>query len=381
MRRLTLGLLLMALAAPTADAQIPLPFFKKKKKDPAAEAAAKKGPEEIAAPGAPKPAAPPAATTDSAAPAAQSGAAPAVAAQPVAAPATIDAQGQRIRTPEEEQALKNAIAQALAADQSADTSVAHIRERMARWTQVMLQDPSNVVAQSSLQQARDDLKAANERALATGKADQASRDVVAQRLNQAEIDIRAKNWTTAEQHLRFVLDQDSSNLRAKSLMSEMQKGRRLDDLKRQAMYLIPVLVILAAGLVAVVKFGAKYREDRQRKADEVAAKRAAVLQIVDGVGRGKLVTIDKDKPIFKIGAAMGAADAEKNDLVVSDSAQQVSRFHCTLVRKDGDYYLVDSSMNGTAVNGESLKRGDHHLLEDGDEITLAEVSRLKFLHT
>ena len=81
MRRLTLGLLLVALAASTADAQIPLPFFKKKKKDPAAEAAAKKGPEEIAAPGAPKPAAPPAAGPDSAAPAAQSGAAPAVAAQ------------------------------------------------------------------------------------------------------------------------------------------------------------------------------------------------------------------------------------------------------------------------------------------------------------
>lgn len=381
MRRLTLGLVLLALMAPAADAQIPLPFFKKKKKDPAAEAAAKKGPEEIAAPGAPKPAAPaPAQGADSTAPATQSGAAPAVAA-PLPAAGGVDAQGQRIRSPEEEQALKNAIAQALEADQSADTSVAHIRERMARWTQVMLQDPSNVVAQSSLQQARDDLKAANERALATGKADQASRDVVAQRLNQAEIDIRAKNWTTAEQHLRFVLDQDSSNLRAKSLMAEMQKGRRLDDLKRQAMYLIPVLVILAAGLVAVVKFGAKYREDRQRKADEVAAKRAAVLQIVDGVGRGKLVTIDKDKPIFKIGAAMGAADAEKNDLVVSDSAQQVSRFHCTLVRKDGDYYLVDSSMNGTAVNGEALKRGDHHLLEDGDEITIAAVSRLKFLHT
>ncbi len=366
MRRIVLGLLLAAALAPQASAQIP--FFKKKKKEqPPAEAAAK-GPAETPASGA----APPAAA------AAAPGSAPAVNAPP---PQPAQAGGQRVLTPDEQQALKNLIDQALQADTSPDTSVAHIRERMMRWNTVMVQDPTNVVAQNALVQARDDLKASNDRALAAGNADKGTRDVIAQRLNQAEIDIRAKNWAMAEQSLRFVLDQDSSNLRAKSLMPELEKGRRLDDLKRQAMYIIPILVVLAAGLVLVVKFGAKYREDRQKKAEEVAAKRSAVLQIVDGVGRGKLVTIEKDKSIFKIGAAMGSADAEKNDLVVSDSASQVSRFHCTLIRKDGEYFLVDSSVNGTFVNGEAVKRGDHHRLDDGDEITLADVARLKFLHT
>ncbi|MBX3145455.1 MAG: FHA domain-containing protein [Gemmatimonadales bacterium] len=368
MRRMLLVAVLIALGASNVEAQIPLPFFKKKKKPPAE---AVKPPEELPAPGTGQAAAPAAAGT---APT------PAQEAAGASGPAIVPS-GAVAQSQEERQALQNAIQQALAADQSADTSVAHIRERMARWTQVMLQDPTNVVAQSALQQARDDLRMANERALQAGKADQATRDVVASRLNQAEIDIRDKNWTTAEQHLRFVLDQDGANPRARSLMAELEKGRRLSDLQRQALYIIPVLVILAAGLVIVVKLGAKYRESRQQKADAIAATRAAVLQIVDGVGRGKLVTLDKDKGIFKIGAAQGPADAEKNDLVISDSANQVSRYHCTLVRKAGEYYLIDSSLNGTAVNGDPLKRGDHFLLDDGDEITLAEVTRLKFLHT
>ncbi|MHB1329863.1 MAG: FHA domain-containing protein [Gemmatimonadales bacterium] len=370
MRRTMLAMVLVALCASDLSAQIPLPFFKKKKKPPAE---AVKPPEEMPAPGTA-----PAQGGPTQAPAAVPGAPQQ---DPATAGPAIVPSGPAVQSQEEKQALQNAIQQALAADQSADTSVAHIRERMARWTQVMLQDPTNVVAQSALQQARDDLRMANERALQAGKADQTTRDVVASRLNQAEIDIREKNWTTAEQHLRFVLDQDSANPRARSLMAELEKGRRLSDLQRQALYIIPVLIVLAAGLVLVVKLGVKYRESRQQKADAIAATRAAVLQIVDGVGRGKLVTIDKDKAIFKIGAAQGPADTEKNDLVISDSGNQVSRFHCTLVRKAGQYYLIDSSLNGTIVNGDPLKRGDHFLLDDGDEITLAEVSRLKFLHT
>ncbi len=141
-----------------------------------------------------------------------------------------------------------------------------------------------------------------------------------------------------------------------------------------------VLVIVAVPLVLVGKWYAKKREERVAKEQTAAANRAAVLQIVDGLARGKLITLDKDKATFKIGAATGPGDTEKNDLVISDSATLVSRYHCTLIRRAGDYFLVDSSQNGTAVNGEMLKRGDHYPLEDGDEITVADVSRIKFLH-
>jgi len=237
------------------------------------------------------------------------------------------------------------------------------------------------IAQQRLQQAQNDLQTARARALEAGKADQQSTEVVRSHLGAARADINAKNWASAEQHLGAVLQQDPNHPEAKSLMAELQRSKRMDDLKRQALYIVPVLIILAAGLVLVVRWGAKYREERQRKADELAAKRAAVLQIVDGIGRGKLVTIDREKGVFKIGAAQGPGEDEKNDLVVSDSGALVSRFHCTLLRKEGDYYLVDASMNGTALNGKPVKRGEHYRLDDGDEITVAEVSRLKFLHT
>ncbi len=377
MRRILLGLLLAITIVPTADAQFGLPFFKKKKKQPPpAEAVAKSGPAETPAPGAP-----PAAPKDSAGAPQQPGSAPAIAA-PAGAAATVQgAGGQPALTAEETQILDTAIAQAVQADASPDTSIAHIKERIARWTGVLLKKSDNPIALNALQQAQADLRAANDRALQSGKADQDTRAVIASRLDQAAAAIQSKNWATAESHLQFVLERDRTNPRAKMMMPEVEHGRRIADLKRQAMYIMPVLLLLGVGMAFVIRFGAKHREDGQKKADELAAKRAAVLQIVDGVGRGKLVTLDSQKPIFKIGAATGAQEAEKNDLVVSDSAAMISRFHCTLVRKGGDYFLVDSSMNGTAINGRTLKRGDDQRLEDGDEITLAEVSRLKFLHT
>lgn len=366
-RAALVALVLALAAAPDASAQIPLPFFKKKKKEPAAAA---KPPAEAPAPGAAAAPQPGAAPSDSAAPAVKLQAPPALAG---------GAAGSL--SPEEKAALDQAIQQAIAADVADDTTAAHINERIQRWLQVVFRDPQNQVAQQRLQQAQTDLQAARARALEAGKADQQSVEVIRSHLGAARTDIGNKSWTSAEQHLSAVLQQDPNHPEAKSLMAELQRARRMDDVKRQALYLIPVLVVLGAGLVLVVRWGAKYREERQRKADELAAKRAAVLQIVDGIGRGKLVTIDRDKGIFKIGAAQGPGDDERNDLVVSDSGALVSRFHCTLVRKDGDYFLVDASLNGTALNGKPVKRGEHYRLDDGDEITIAEVSRLKFLHT
>ncbi len=108
--------------------------------------------------------------------------------------------------------------------------------------------------------------------------------------------------------------------------------------------LAAVLVVVAVPLVLVGKWYAKKREERLSKEQTAAANRAAVLQIVDGLSRGKLITLDKDKATFKIGAATGPGDTEKNDLILSDSATLVSRYHCSLIRRAGDYFFVDSSL-------------------------------------
>jgi len=375
-RVVSLALLAGLCLAPAADAQIPLPFFKKKKKPPP--------PAEQAAPGAQDPAEQPAPGTKPAlqtpGDSASAGKAPVIVPQPNPAAAG-SSQAEKL-SPEERAALQQAFEQALAADASTDTSTAMIQERMSRWGSLMLRapPPQDQFAREQYQRAVQDLQAAKQKQVEAGKADDQTRGLMQSKIGAARADINAKSWSNAEQNLGWVLERDPNHPEALSLMNELRHAKRLDDIKRQALYIVPVLLILGAGLVLVVRFGARYREERQRKLDELAAKRAAVMQVVDGVGRGKLVTIDNQRAIFKVGAAAGA-EGENNDLVLNDTANLISRYHCTLVRRDGDYYLVDASMNGTTLNGKPVKRGEHVLLDDGDEITLAEVSRLKFLHT
>lgn len=138
-----------------------------------------------------------------------------------------------------------------------------------------------------------------------------------------------------------------------------------------------VVMVLAAGLGVLTTVMLKTQAER----DRVAAReqRKAVLKVIDGIGRGGLYAIES--AIFRIGAANASRAEEKNDLVISDADANVSRHHCSILRKDGDYYLMDSSMNGTYLNNVLLKRGEPHRLEDGDEVRIANVSKMRFLYT
>jgi hypothetical protein len=380
MRRALIALFLVAAAVSTADAQIPLPFFKKKKKQPPPAEAAAKGPAETAAPGAVPP---PATPGTPAAPGADPNQAPAIAAPSQPAPG-----GQASAlTPEQQIAIQRQIDSAIALDarSAGDTASATIQSRMLVWQQIQFALPPGDPRQQLAKEAYDRaVKAGDEaraKAVAAGTADSVTRTWIASKILQGRQELSGKQYDAAERSFREVLARDPSNKEAESLLPEALRGKRMGDVWRKAaMYsaiLVPLLALLALGVRAAMK----KREENLKKAEDAAAKRAAVLQIVDGVGRGKLVTIDREKTAFRIGAAQGSTDAEKNDLVISDSATQVSRFHCTLHRKDGEYFVVDSSTNGTVINGEPLKRGDHYPLEDGDEITIAQVARLKFLHT
>ncbi len=374
MKRLLILLIAAMALAPSASAQIP--FFKKKKKEaPPAETAAK-GPAETAAAGA---AAPPAASTEAAAQ--QPGAAPAISAPAPAAPAPGQA---RAMTPEQEEALQTEIDQAIGSDAVIDTSLAKITERMSRWQRLLLklplQDERRQAAQQAFDRAKADLDAAKAQGAARGNAGEDVKKAIADKLQTATAAVASKDWGNAERDANWVLEKDPENKRAERILQQAASGRKLSDLLWMLGMLGAVLVIVAVPLVLVGKWYAKKREERVAKEQTAAANRAAVLQIVDGLARGKLITLDKEKATFKIGAATGPGDTEKNDLVISDSATLVSRYHCTLIRRAGDYFLVDSSLNGTAVNGDMLKRGDHYPLEDGDEITVADVSRIKFLH-
>jgi hypothetical protein len=369
----TLFLLLLIMASATvAEAQFSLPFFKKKKKQPPPAEAAAKGPAETAAPGA-APAAAPSAT----------GAAPAI--NPSAPPPAQG--GGAALTPEQQLGLQRMVDSAIAYDARtvSDTSRATLQNRMAMWQQIQWAlppgDPRQALAKDAYDRvvkAGDDARA---KALAAGTADSTTKAWIASKVAQCRQNLESGNPAAAETACREVQARDPNNKEVEGLLAEAVRGKRVKDLWRRAAMYSAVLVPLLAMLGLAVRAGLKKRQENMKKAEDAAAKRSAVLQIVDGVGRGKLVTIANDKGVFRIGATQGGGEGEANDLVISDSEAQVSRYHCTLVRKDGEYFVVDSSMNGTVINGEAVKRGEHYPLEDGDEITIARVSRLKFLHT
>ncbi len=57
----------------------------------------------------------------------------------------------------------------------------------------------------------------------------------------------------------------------------------------------------------------------------------------------------------------------------------VSRRHCEIVKRESDYYLVDTgSTNGTRLNGETLLPHQEHLLAHGDRIHLGDRTEITF---
>jgi pSer/pThr/pTyr-binding forkhead associated (FHA) protein len=136
-----------------------------------------------------------------------------------------------------------------------------------------------------------------------------------------------------------------------------------------------LLLALVMGIGARLLAARHQRQLAKRRAD--VSQQKAMLEIIDGIGRGKLYTIDR--PVFRIGSAVSERPEEKNDLILSDADAFISRYHCTIIRKNDKYFLIDSSLNGTYIDEELLDRGEHRSLEDGDEFSLAGMARVKFL--
>lgn len=285
---------------------------------------------------------------------------------------------------DEAEALRVAVSQAVAADNAADPSIAHVNERIDRWTFVLLRAPRGSVeatdAEAAVARARQDLQEARSRAFEAGNLDESTRGVFDAKLAAARDYLAVKEWAEAEENLRYVLDRSPSYPPALSLLDELQRKQSAAESSRMLILMGVVLAVVLVLGVLVVMMGLRAREARH-EVGGIPASRNVVLQIVEGVGKGTVVTIGRDRPAFRIGAASGGERGQdRNDLIISDSARLVSRFHCTVARSGAGYCLVDSSTNGTFLNGNPAARGQQVPLADGDEITIADVSRLKFQH-
>lgn len=354
----TLALLLL-LVPTAAEAQFPFPWRRRKAEPPPAQVQ----PQWPAQPPAMQQAPPPQVPVQ---------AAPA-AVQP--APQPVQPQGL---TPLQQEDKARLLKLARDASLTPAATVRDAEDRMERWKMVMLIDPGDVEARLGYEQAQKGLDAARLKE-ETDRTSKEARDKELtekrDRLRMAERALYARDLNGAEGILNDVLRQHPDDPRANSLMDMLRDARRASELRRKLMYGSVGLLGLALVLGAWAR---RVYRTRKQEAQAAGDQARALVKVVDGVGRGKLVPITRD--LLRIGAAEGG-EGDKNDLVVSDANAAVSRFHCAIVRKGRDYFLLDSSLNGTRLNDRRLDRGEHHVLRDGDEFVLAESARIKFLRT
>lgn len=256
-----------------------------------------------------------------------------------------------------------------------EPTVSSAEDRLMAWALLLAIDPTDPEAVRGHAQARQDLELARgrEEAKQARATDAETRQAVRVRLREADAAYRSGDLVHAGSIVDEVLLRHPEDPQARSLRATLTAAERARTLRRLLLVGGGVLGLTGAGIGTMA-----WRAIRRRRASrgEVEPSRAMV-KVVDGVGRGRIVPLQAE--LFRIGAADGERPDEKNDLILSDEAQVISRYHCTIIRRGRRYFLIDSSLNGTFLNERALARGDHHSLRDGDEFVLAGTSRIKFL--
>lgn len=124
-----------------------------------------------------------------------------------------------------------------------------------------------------------------------------------------------------------------------------------------------------AGLLALFGAGGLFWRSRRQM-------RFPVLEVVQGLDQGRVYPVDRD--VVKIGG-IAQDGGQKNDIVIRDVEHMVSRFHCEVVKKDGNFFLVDTnSSNGTSVNGAVATPRTLVPLRKGSKIDLGGSTVLQF---
>jgi hypothetical protein len=259
-----------------------------------------------------------------------------------------------------------------------DTTVQNAQDRLTAWSLVRAIDPADPEASAGHERARQDLELARrrEQSARAQAADSAQRAALRSELGAAKAAADAGDLKAAEVRVGEALAAHPEDPQARSMQAAIAARRRAEEARKLYLMLGGGL-LLGSGGVGYVAWRA-LRDARQR-ARERENSRQANVQVIDGVARGRFVPLAA--PVFRIGAVGSETPEEKNDLVISDADRRVSRHHCTIVKRDGRYYLIDASRNGTWLNGEALPRGEQRRLEDGDELVIADAARLKFLVT
>lgn len=261
-------------------------------------------------------------------------------------------------------------------DRTAPATVAGAQSRADCWQRMQVQGMGDDEVATKFAAALVAVDSARVREENEKKKDSAAEEIN-RKLQLANSAIRARDLDDAASIVDDILAVEPNNQRALLYRDRIASLRARRDQLRTLAVLVGAAVVLIAGLAVFARHLRKRQVEGATMRAAEDAKRKAVLKVVEGVGRGRLASLEGD--VFRIGAAQSDSPELRNDLVLSDAEALISRFHCAVFRKEGRFYLVDSSTNGTAVNGRPVEAGKQVALRDGDEVEVAGVSRLAFL--
>ena len=327
----------------------------------------------------PAPAPPPAATPQAAPPQGQGAPVyqpqymPAPQAAPVQQAPVASAPAVPQLTPQQIEDRKLLLDKAHERDTACDSTVACAKERLELWQMVQIEDPASVEGRLGYARAQRDFDAAKARDDKQQARDESLNTDRLNRLREAEAYIRRADLEAASTIVDDILAARPDDERAKSMRAiiELRKDQRRTLIRIIVIAVVALILIVILVVLAVVAVR-KHKAAGQQVAAENAAKRAT-LQVVDGVGRGRSASLTGD--VFRIGAAEGD-DSTRNDLVLSDADARISRFHCNVTKQGGKFFVIDTSSNGTVLNGSLLRRGEPKRLGSGDTLVLAESAVL-----
>jgi ribosomal protein L36 len=242
------------------------------------------------------------------------------------------------------------------------------QQQMDAYGQVVQIDPSNAAAVQGYKDAQQKLQA---------QQDVQTKAATTAVVQQQDANTRQQQTETAlskaqSAFLNGHLGEASSALSvAERLSPDNPLVRDLRSRIGAAQSLRSRLYFLGGGVGFLALMGLVAAWLRRRK-----MQRYPVLEITRGLDQGQVYPIEKD--VVRIGA-VAQDGGQRNEIIIRDIEHSVSRFHCEIVKRNGQIYVSDlNSSNGTSVNGASIKPGNPELLRKGSRILLANQVELRF---
>jgi hypothetical protein len=263
-------------------------------------------------------------------------------------------------TPQARQHVADLMSQALKANDP--------NQQMQLYEQVVHIDPNNAAAVQGYKEAAAKVAAQQQQAAQQQTQTQQQAQTESERDQQVSASLASAQSSFLGGNIR----QADTSLR---VAERLTPGNPLvGDLRSRinaALSLRRRLVFLGsgAGILALFGMGGLFWRTRRQV-------RFPVLHIVHGLDQGRVYPLDRD--IVRIGG-IAQDGGQKNDIVIRDVEHMISRFHCEVVKRDGNFFLIDTnSSNGTSVNGEAAMPKMLMPLRKGSKIDLGGSTVLQF---